>query len=127
MFKLDHSKVARLLAITVMACAVGGSSVALAKATRPGSSPPVKNPGMHQPVHGPGSTHNPVIAHGPLHGPGSTHNPIIAHGPLHGPGSTHNPHTSAGPGAGMSNASRVPATWTLARRCDPPPCPARLR
>jgi hypothetical protein len=29
------------------------------------------------PLHGPGSTHNPIIYH-PVHGPGSSHNPIIA-------------------------------------------------
>jgi hypothetical protein len=31
------------------------------------------------------------VKHGPLHGPGSSHNPIVHHGPLHGPGSSHNP------------------------------------
>lgn len=29
------------------------------------------------PVHGPGSSHNPIVYH-PKHGPGSSHNPIIA-------------------------------------------------
>jgi hypothetical protein len=28
------------------------------------------------PLHGPGSSHNPIIYH-PVHGPGSSHNPII--------------------------------------------------
>ena len=28
------------------------------------------------PVHGPGSSHNPIVYH-PLHGPGSSHNPIV--------------------------------------------------
>ena len=29
------------------------------------------------PVHGPGSSHNPIVYH-PLHGPGSSHNPIVS-------------------------------------------------
>jgi len=41
------------------------------------------------PVHGPGSSHNPIIFH-PVHGPGSSHNPIIVH-PVHGLGSSHDP------------------------------------
>lgn len=28
------------------------------------------------PVHGPGSSHNPIVYH-PVHGPGSSHNPVI--------------------------------------------------
>ena len=28
------------------------------------------------PVHGPGSSHNPIVYH-PVHGPGSSHNPIV--------------------------------------------------
>lgn len=43
----------------------------------------------HDPVHGPGSSHNPIVYH-PVHGPGSSHNPIVYH-PVHGPGSSHNP------------------------------------
>jgi hypothetical protein len=35
---------------------------------------PVKNP-VH-PVHGPGSSHNPIVRH-PVHGAGSSHNPIV--------------------------------------------------
>jgi hypothetical protein len=35
--------------------------------------------------------HKPTVpVHGPLHGPGSSHNPIVYH-PVHGPGSSHNP------------------------------------
>ena len=41
------------------------------------------------PVHGNGSSHNPIIVH-PVHGPGSSHNPIIVH-PVHGLGSSHDP------------------------------------
>ncbi len=33
--------------------------------------------GNPPPLHGPGSSHNPIVSH-PLHGPGSSHNPIIA-------------------------------------------------
>ena len=43
----------------------------------------------HGSVHGPGSSHNPIVFH-PVHGPGSSHNPIMFH-PVHGPGSSHNP------------------------------------
>ncbi len=47
-----------------------------------------------QPVHGPGSSHNPIVYH-PVHGPGSSHNPILEtkpvvrdhrHGNIHGGG-----------------------------------------
>jgi hypothetical protein len=48
------------------------------------------HPIIFHPVHGPGSSHNPIINPPPVHGPGSSHNPIINH-PLHGPGSSHNP------------------------------------
>lgn len=51
-----------------------------------------------QPVHGPGSSHNPIVYH-PVHGPGSSHNPILAtkpvvrdhrnHGSYHGGGLYH--------------------------------------
>jgi hypothetical protein len=43
----------------------------------------------HGPLHGTGSSHNPITYH-PVHGPGSTHNPIVYH-PVHGAGSSHNP------------------------------------
>jgi hypothetical protein len=45
--------------------------------------------GYTPPLHGPGSSHNPIVYH-PVHGPGSSHNPIVFH-PVHGPGSSHNP------------------------------------
>ncbi len=31
----------------------------------------------HPPLHGPGSSHNPIVKHPPVHGPGSSHNPIV--------------------------------------------------
>jgi len=43
----------------------------------------------HGPLHGPGSSHDPVAYH-PVHGQGSSHNPIVRH-PVHGSGSSHNP------------------------------------
>jgi hypothetical protein len=43
----------------------------------------------HGPLHGTGSSHNPIAYH-PVHGAGSTHNPIVYH-PVHGSGSSHNP------------------------------------
>ena len=33
--------------------------------------------GVGGPVHGPGSSHNPIVYH-PVHGPGSSHNPIVS-------------------------------------------------
>jgi hypothetical protein len=35
------------------------------------------------PLHGPGSSHNPIVYH-PVHGPGSSHNPIVRHCPPRG-------------------------------------------
>src|SRR5262245_30943206 len=60
--------------------------------------------GHTPPLHGPGSSHDPIVHH-PVHGAGSSHNPIIFH-PVHGPGSSHNPivctrkHPSCGPAPG---------------------------
>jgi hypothetical protein len=50
------------------------------------------------PVHGPGSSHNP-IARIPVHGSGSSHNPI-ARIPVHGSGSSHNPIVCPATGCG---------------------------
>ncbi len=81
MSTLGHRKVARVLSITVVACAFAtafcAGSVALANVTKPGQTGSTKNSGLHHPVHGPGSTHNPIVLHQPLHGAGSSHNPIV--------------------------------------------------
>jgi hypothetical protein len=37
------------------------------------------------PVHGPGSSHNPIVHH-PVHGPGSSHNPIVVSTSKYPPG-----------------------------------------
>jgi hypothetical protein len=42
----------------------------------------------------------------PLHGPGSSHNPIVYH-PVHGPGSSHNPIVVSKPGNGMAPGTVV--------------------
>lgn len=47
------------------------------------------------PVHGPGSSHNPIVYH-PVHGPGSTHNPIIAPVVRDHRGRSHSPIIPAG-------------------------------
>ena len=47
------------------------------------------NANAKDPVHGTGSSHDPIIVH-PVHGPGSSHDPIIVQ-PVHGPGSSHDP------------------------------------
>jgi hypothetical protein len=44
----------------------------------------------HPPLHGPGSSHNPIVKRPPVHGPGSSHNPVVKRS-VHGPGSSHNP------------------------------------
>jgi len=38
-----------------------------------------------EPVHGPGSSHNPIVDH-PVHGPGSSHNPIVVSTSKYPPG-----------------------------------------
>ena len=55
----------------------------------PGSSHDPRGP--KDPVHGPGSSHDPRGPKTPLHGPGSSHNPRGPKTPVHGPGSSHNP------------------------------------
>ena len=42
----------------------------------------------------------------PLHGPGSSHNPIVYH-PVHGPGSSHNPIVSKSGGNALPNGTVV--------------------
>ena len=72
---ITRSKVPAL-AIAVMLAAAGISlgGAAHADVRKPGG-PPAKH---HHPVlHGPGSSHNPIVQHPPLHGPGSSHNPIV--------------------------------------------------
>jgi len=60
-----------LLASTAIALAAAGS--ADARGGHGHSSSP--------PLHGPGSSHNPIVYH-PVHGPGSSHNPILATEPV---------------------------------------------
>ena len=38
-----------------------------------------------EPVHGPGSSHNPIV-YRPVHGPGSSHNPIVVSTSKYPPG-----------------------------------------
>ena len=68
-----HTRIVSTLAIiatlTAVTPAPGG---AFASGMSKGGTP-VK----HHPVHGPGSSHNPIIRHAPLHGAGSSHNPIV--------------------------------------------------
>jgi hypothetical protein len=56
--------------LTATAVCVGNAPHADAKK----GGTPVKNP-VH-PVHGSGSSHNPIVHH-PVHGAGSSHNPIV--------------------------------------------------
>jgi hypothetical protein len=64
---------AAAIALTLIAMCAG---VAHAGVTKPGSGSNKVLP-FPGPLHGPGSSHNPIIAHPPLHGPGSSHNPIV--------------------------------------------------
>ena len=94
MFNLDLRRLARVTGPLALALAVTLSAGSVhARVTKPGSNAGDKVLPYPGPLHGPGSSHNPiVVTHGPLHGPGSSHNPIVVtHGPLHGPGSSHNP------------------------------------
>src|SRR5690348_3876591 len=65
----------RLVAVLFASAAISvvGSQSGYAHGGHGGSS--------HPPVHGPGSSHNPIVYH-PVHGPGSSHNPIVYH-PVH--------------------------------------------
>lgn len=45
---------------------------------------PMLRSAFAEPLHGPGSSHNPIVYH-PKHGPGSSHNPIVV-GPRRGGG-----------------------------------------
>src|SRR6185312_16654344 len=81
-------------------------------------------PSGADPVHGAGSSHNPIVYH-PVHGPGSSHNPIIApgrvvrdhrghsHSPVIPPGSVvsdHRRHPSA-PHRGCRSGYWENCTW----------------
>src|SRR5437763_17194449 len=43
------------------------------------------------PVHGPGSSHNPIVYH-PVHGPGSSHNPVVLSTSKYAPGTVGRDH-----------------------------------
>jgi hypothetical protein len=77
---------APLSAILALGIVVAAGSAAYALGGPSGSG----GRGYHPPLHGPGSSHNPIIKRAPVHGPGSSHNPIVKRS-LHGPGSSHNP------------------------------------
>jgi hypothetical protein len=80
MFNLDLQTLARVtrpLALALAATLCAGS-VVHAKVTKPGGHTNKVHP-YPVPVHGPGTSHNPIVRvpHGPLHGAGSSHNPIV--------------------------------------------------
>ena len=76
MFKVDlRQRVVKALILAVAVTLCGGGAVH-AKVTKPGGSSNKVHP-YPGPVHGPGSSHNPIIHHGPLHGAGTSHNPIV--------------------------------------------------
>lgn len=56
-----------------------------------------------QPLHGPGSSHNPIVYH-PVHGPGSTHNPILATKPVVRDHRNHGGVHGGGPNGGASSS-----------------------
>jgi hypothetical protein len=60
---LTSSSFLTVLSVAVLLLASGNTASAAKKNTAP-------------PVHGPGSSHNPIVYH-PVHGQGSTHNPIV--------------------------------------------------
>ena len=61
------------LAVVATLTAVLASGSAYAGVSKPGSGSPVKN--NKNPIV---NTIHPIIYHPPLHGPGSSHNPIVA-------------------------------------------------
>jgi len=65
---LSALAVAATLTVTAFTAADGALAGGISK-----GGTPIK----HRPVHGPGSSHNPIILHPPLHGAGSSHNPIV--------------------------------------------------
>ncbi len=77
MFKLDLCRrVTKPLALAVALTLCAGS-VVQAKVTKPGQNGSNKVHPFPGPVHGPGSSHNPIVRHPPLHGAGSSHNQIV--------------------------------------------------
>jgi hypothetical protein len=56
------------------------AALALATLAAPGALAANQGGNSHAspPLHGPGSSHNPIVYH-PVHGPGSSHNPIVRH------------------------------------------------
>jgi hypothetical protein len=73
MHMLISPRLARALAAVMMVILLsGGSTIALAASHRDNNKSNANPP----PLHGPGSSHNPIVYH-PVHGPGSSHNPIV--------------------------------------------------
>ena len=52
------------------------AALAIFLSANPGSTLAGGGSNSGVPVHGPGSSHNPIVYH-PVHGPGSSHNPIV--------------------------------------------------
>jgi hypothetical protein len=77
MFNLTLRRFARVTRPLGLALAVtlGAGGVVHANVTKGGGTHKVLP--YPVPVHGPGSSHNPIVRHGPLHGAGSSHNPIV--------------------------------------------------
>jgi hypothetical protein len=71
--------VSAILAVGIM-IAVGSAAYALGG---PGGSGRRGYP-THPPLHGPGSSHNPIIKRAPVHGPSSSHDSMVKRS-LHGP------------------------------------------
>jgi len=58
----------KLVSVLAVAATLTATGLAATSASAKG--------GTHHPVHGPGSSHDPIVYH-PVHGQGSTHNPIV--------------------------------------------------
>ncbi len=100
------------LSIKALAALLAAGAISLAASTagyaHGGGSHGGSNSGGNstaQPVHGPGSSHNPIVYH-PVHGPGSSHNPILATKPVVRDHRHHDgPHGGLGPNGGASTSS----------------------
>lgn len=79
--------------------------------------------GSRPPLHGAGSSHNPIVYH-PVHGPGSSHNPVIASKPANGvaPGTVVRDHRNGKDCSYVVGAGGVISSSTCPRGRRRPPC-----
>jgi hypothetical protein len=77
----------KLVSVLAVAATLTATGLAATSASAKG--------GSYHPVHGAGSSHNPIVYH-PVHGQGSSHNPIVLHKKPPIPGKPTHPPCPAG-------------------------------